>query len=310
MKILISRTDSIGDVILTLPLCGWIKRNIPHSEVHFLCQKLTIDIVRRARYVDQVHIWNGVLPGVDVIIHVFPKKEIAIVAKKQKIDIRIGTSHRLFHWTTCNQLINFSRKKSDLHEAQLNFRLLRGLGIDHLPSLDELVTLVAWENGKVQANFLSRGKFNVVFHIKSRRSAKEWKATNYMELALKLPTGRFNIILTGTALEGKMIKREIPQIFELSNTQDSTGKLSLSALMDLIESADGLLACSTGPLHIASICGTHSLGLYPKKRPMHAGRWGPIGSNSDFIEESEELRGKYLEIAPNVVLDKITSWLD
>jgi hypothetical protein len=33
---LVSRTDAIGDVVLTLPLCGWIKEACPGARVIFL----------------------------------------------------------------------------------------------------------------------------------------------------------------------------------------------------------------------------------------------------------------------------------
>jgi ADP-heptose:LPS heptosyltransferase len=39
-RIIISRTDSIGDVILTLPLCVWLKKQFPQTELIFLGQIL------------------------------------------------------------------------------------------------------------------------------------------------------------------------------------------------------------------------------------------------------------------------------
>lgn len=309
MKILISRTDSIGDVILTLPLCGWIKKNIPGAEVHFLCQKLTSEIIKQSIHVDQVHVWNGVLPDVDAIIHVFPNKEIAKQAKVQKIKIRIGTSHRLAHLFTCNRLVNFTRVKSELHESQLNFKLLKGLKIEKVPAISEMCELIGWKLLNEESSFLSKEKFNLIFHIKSRGSAKEWKASNYLSLANALPKDKFNIILTGTEAEGELIKKEIPAIFSIEGVTDTTGQLSLLELISLIGSANGLLACSTGPLHIASVSEIKALGLYPKQKPMHIGRWGPIGNNSSAIEETEESTDKYLGIDVDQVMNRIKSWV-
>lgn len=310
MKILISRTDSIGDVILTLPICGWIKKNIPGAEVHFLCQKLTIEIIERSAFVDQIHVWDGSLPDVDTIIHVFPKKEVAKAAKKKGIKTRIGTSHRLVHLITCNKLVNFSRIKSELHESQLNFKLLSALGVNTIPQLDEMPNLVGWEKQADHSKYLQRDKFNLVFHIKSRGSAKEWKSANYLEVAKKISSEKVNIILTGAEAEGDLIRTEIPEILELSGISDTTGKLSLKELISLIGNSDGLLACSTGPLHIAGISGINCLGLYPKKKPMHAGRWSPLGQKSYWIEEVTPSESKYLEIGAEEVLAELTSWWD
>jgi hypothetical protein len=39
---------------------------------------------------------------------------------RQKVQHRIGTSHRGFHFLTCNHKVNFTRKNAVEHEAQLN----------------------------------------------------------------------------------------------------------------------------------------------------------------------------------------------
>lgn len=309
MKILVSRTDSIGDVVLTLPLCGWIKKNILGAEVHFLCQALTEEVIAKSKYVDHVHIWDGRLPAVDVIIHVFPRKEIARAAKKSKIRTRIGTSHRLIHLATCNKRVHFSRIRSSLHESQLNFELLRPLGLKDIPNMGEMQTLVGWQTGTpMVSDFLPPDKFNVIFHIKSRGSAKEWKSTNYLALANLIASESINIVLTGTQAEGELIKEEIPEIFDLEHVTDTTGQLSLGQLVQLIEGSEGLLACSTGPLHIAGVSGTKCLGIYPSKRPMHPGRWSPLGRESQYLEERVESKSKYLDISVDEVLEKLINW--
>lgn len=310
MKILVSRVDNIGDVILTLPLCGWLKKNIENVEVHFLCKKLTYDIIKQSSYVDAIHIWEGgKLPEADVILHIFPNKEIAKQAKKQKIPTRVGTSHRIFHWLTCNKLVNFTRKKSDLHEAQLNFKLLKGIGFDETPDLNELQKFVGWNEVFPISPFIKKDKFNLIFHIKSRGSAKEWQSQNYLELAQKLPAEQFNIILTGTESEGVLIYQEISEIFNLPNVQSSIGQLSLDELIQLIKQADGLLACSTGPLHIAGVSNIHTLGLFPNQRPIHAGRWSPIGEKTEVISEEIASEERYLRISVEEVQKRILGWV-
>ena len=43
---------------------------------------------------------------------------------------------------------------------------------------------------------------------------------------------------------------------------DLTGQLSLSQLVELIAHCDGLVAASTGPLHLAAAFGIRAVGLY------------------------------------------------
>jgi ADP-heptose:LPS heptosyltransferase len=71
-----------------------------------------------------------------------------------------------------------------------------------------------------------------------------------------------------------------------SDVNDITGKMSLSEFMAFINLCDGLLACSTGPLHIAAALGKDALGIYSPMRPVHPGRWAPLGNKAKvFVEE-------------------------
>ena len=59
-KILISRTDSIGDVVLTLPLAGYLKQNYPGVKLGFLGRNYTQPIVKLATGVDEFFSWDEV----------------------------------------------------------------------------------------------------------------------------------------------------------------------------------------------------------------------------------------------------------
>ena len=57
--------------------------------------------------------------------------------------------------------------------------------------------------------------------------------------------------------------------------------------MTFISKADGLIAASTGPLHLAAALGIHALGIYPPIRPMHPGRWAPVGPGAKVFVKSQ-----------------------
>ena len=57
MTILVSRTDSIGDVVLTLPLVGAIKRYLPSSKVIFLGKSYTKAVIELCDDVDEFLNW-------------------------------------------------------------------------------------------------------------------------------------------------------------------------------------------------------------------------------------------------------------
>lgn len=290
-RIMISRTDSIGDVLLTLPICSWLKEKHLKSSILFLGNTYTRPIVDLYSSVDSFVNWDDFSSlskkeklkkwkelDIDVIIHVFPNKKIAQLAKKAKTKIRVGTSHRLYHFWTCNKRVSFTRKKSDLHESQLNYELLRALGLKEIPSLNAIIkTTKFFSIPKVSLpNGLSTLTDLTVLHPKSKGSALEWPIDRYFELAGVLAKQGRIIVFTGTKSEGEIFKKEIPKH---KNIIDATGLLSLSQLVLLISKAKNFVACSTGPLHIASYLGINTVGIYSSKRPIHPGRWGAIGSS-------------------------------
>ena len=70
--------------------------------------------------------------------------------------------------------------------------------------------------------------------------------------------------------------------------------MPLSEFITLISLCDGLVANSTGPLHIAAALGKDAIGIYPPMRPIHPGRWAPLGVHAQALvldKECSDCRG-------------------
>lgn len=143
---LICRTDNIGDLVLTLPLAGFLKQQFPGCRITFLVRGYAEAVARRCRFVDAVLTLEALTDpaaqlaagAYDVVLFAFPQRKLAQASKQAKIRWRVGTSHRLYHWLYCNKLAHFSRVHSPLHEAQLNFALLAPLGLNITPTLQQI----------------------------------------------------------------------------------------------------------------------------------------------------------------------------
>ena len=291
-RILISRTDSIGDVALTLPMCQAIRNQFPEAEIIFIGKNYTRPVVACFRAItdfwDIDELFNLPITSqleklqADCIIHVFPNKKLAFLAKKARIPLRIGTSHRVFHLFTCNERPNFTRKKSNLHESQLNFHLLAPLGINEVPSFETLQQLVQFNAIETELpSWLPQSKDEVIIlHPKSKGSALEWPLDKYMALATQLADSGKIVCFTGTEQEGIQFRHLIPLHDRII---DSTGKLSLEQLIYFISKSNALVACSTGPYHIAGLSGIHALGLFSIRKPIDPGRWRALGPKAEFV---------------------------
>lgn len=297
-NLIISRTDSLGDVILTLPTAGLMKKLYPDIKIYFIGRSYTQPLIEACRFVDEFINWDEVsnYPEAqqveffkslksDAIVHVFPDIKLAKVAYKSGIPIRIGTSHRYFHWLYCNKRLPIGRKKSDLHEAQLNLQLFSPLGAKKLYTLEEIPEFYDLSgtrpiNGQFK-EMLDSKRFNLILHPKSRGSAREWGLENFGELINLLPKDKFKIFVSGTNEDRKFLTPLLDKFKD--DIVDLTGKMSLFDFISFIGHADGMVAASTGPLHIAAAMGKKAIGLYAPMRPIHPGRWSPIGLRSAHL---------------------------
>ena len=292
-SIIISRTDSIGDIVLAMPVAGVLKKNFPGIKIALLGSIYTRDIANSCAHFDEfitledfyskdVFICNK-KPA--AIIHLTTNAQVAKRALELKIPRRIGTSSRLYHWWTCNQLVHLSRKNSGLHEAQLNLKLLKPLGIKQnfsLEEIPELYGLTRIEKLSTQYDYLlKKDKFNIIIHPKSQGNAREWPIKHFIQLINMLDQQDYNILLSGVEKERIFIN----EIVEKLNKRVTViaGVLSLGQFISLINQSDALLANSTGPLHIAAALGKNAIGLYPPLKPKDPERWGPVGEKSEVF---------------------------
>ena len=354
--ILISRTDSIGDVILTLPLAGLLRMRFPEAKISFLGMPYTRSIIESCTNIDLFIDWQQIKEqteedsikqirtlGFDIILHVFPRKEIARLAYKAGIPKRLGTTGRIYNWLYCNNLVPISRRNSNLHESILNLKLTRrvhGFIIDEKPvplneilidyktvdtdksggsikigiapelfintsnnnsisiSIDNIPALYGFVTKPIKditfGGLLNPDELNIIIHPRSKGSAREWGLNNYANLSRQLmskimlsTSHKVRVFITGTSEEGKMLHNE--GFFEIAgNVTDVTGKFSLNQFNQFIQCSDVLIAGSTGPLHIASALGKIAIGLFPPIRPMHPGRWAPIGIRAGYLVAEKE----------------------
>jgi len=320
-------------------MAGLLKKSIPDVEILFLGRTYTGPIVKASENVDHFVDWDDIMAlddhlqleefkklNLDVIFHVFPVKKITQLAKKAGIGIRVGTAGRLFNWGTCNRLVRFTRKRSDEHESQLNFKLLKPFGLPTTYPMNEMAELYGFKDvytlhEDVRAN-IKKDKFNLILHPLSKGSAREWGPDNFDKLIELLPQEQFQVFITGTEEEGSIVRSRL--IEPNPGVIDMTGKLKLDELVSFIAHADGLVAASTGPLHIAAALGKYAIGIYPPIKPMHPGRWAPVGKNASYfvVEKDcddcrksndcecirsiapEDVRDKLIEMAENKLVNK------
>lgn len=319
--ILINRVDAMGDVILALPACGLIKKYYPQCKIIFLGRTYTRSIAMTSIHIDEFmnrDDWNSMtsqgITGllhekqIDTVIHLLPAKEVIKACWKAKIKTRIGGMNKADYWLYCNRIVPFSRKKSRLSEAQLNIKLLAALNIKEIPARNEIYNYYGFSRiskcDPLLKELLDPQKFNLILHPLSNKNAKEWGLHNFSALIKLIDHTRIKLFITGSEKEKEVLA---PWIAEHSNEVTSlAGLLDTDQLIAFIKAADGLIASSTGPVHIAAATGIHTLGLYENRWTKRGERWGPIGKNAGFLECVQEDMDT---ITAAMVYEKIKDWL-
>lgn len=295
-SVILSRPDALGDAVVTTTTAGWIKHHAPATNLTVVIKEYTRAVWERCVHVDRILTLEELQQagergaadalrssGAGAIVHVFPHRSVAQWAKAAGIPRRIGTSHRWWHWTTCNERVAFSRKRSDLHEAQLNIRLLEPFGMPMPASVEALVPHIGLSappaSPEVRA-LVRPGVRNIILHP-LLGSGVGWGLHNFRALIAALDADRHHVILTGTANEAARYRPELP--VQAAHVTDAGGRLPLPALMELMGLCDALVAASTGPLHLAAALGIRTIGLYSMRRPIFPARWRPIGADAHAL---------------------------
>lgn len=301
--ILISRTDRLGDLILSLPFVETIKAWYPKCQVDVLTSLYASPILENNPSIDRiVRVQNDQLMvdklykkdllhrinlgEYQVVVALFPERRISQLFYKASIPVRIGTAGR-FHSVFFNTHIFHSRKENKKHEYKYNLDFLkffRGDTVIHKPRVylkeKEIRNAHRILNGSgVQGSF-------IVLHPGSSGSAEEWPLENFLNLYQYLDEKGFEIIISGSEKEGKKIRDKARQM-EI-DIRDITGETDLRTLAAVLSLAEVVVTNSTGSLHLSTAVGTKVVGLYPRSRVTSPRRWGPLGEGNRVIQPPDE----------------------
>ncbi|MBL0911648.1 MAG: glycosyltransferase family 9 protein [Bacteroidia bacterium] len=289
-RILLSRTDRLGDVLLCFPLAAFLKQVRPDIFIGFLGTSYTRALIEHCPHIDryedrETFLASAAIPDYGAILHLYPDLEVARKAAQLRIPVRVGIRNKIRMWPKLTHSILLSRSRSDLHEAELNLQLLRVFDTGKLPGLEEIR---AMELLRLPLPPHAPEKRRVILHPFSAGSAREWPLHRYTELVQLLQQRGFEVWISGSAEEKERISNWLSN--SRSQVRILSGSQSLTEFMNEIQQADALVACSTGPLHIAAALGKVAVGIYSPLRPIFARRWGPLGPFATALSVAEPCR--------------------
>jgi ADP-heptose:LPS heptosyltransferase len=303
-RVLVAKTTHLGDLIISLPMATALKQRDPDCTVIFLTNPCTVDVARCCPSVDEVYGEPSTEEGlvdllaslnVDIFIQVNNSRTNARAAHRAGIPVRIGSLFHAHNFALCTHLVAISRSFSRLNKRMLDLQHLLPLGI----KIDDPQVVA----GMAQIEPPSKQLFKYPDHFAQGRrtivlspalitaQAHQWPLESYSRLIHQLDAGKFHWFICGTPNDREQLLPLIERHSSESNVTDLVGRLTLTEFMSFISRCDGLVAGSTGPLHLAAALGLHTLGIF-QSRPTDIARWRPIGRSATIIHSDVRCRGE------------------
>lgn len=301
-KILLARTNNIGDLVLTIPTADAIKKKFPNCELVFLIRKYTEDLKNFFVNLDHYIIYEDLVAmgdkqasdflqqqQIDCFISFHDVPHILKLMKSAGVPIRIANLRKLRNWLYCNVLLNVSRRISNLHEVQLNMAFVQPLGITIPDDLSTVLPQIIPASGALRCGIKELdepdARFKLVLHPASNQHGREWPESYYVDLIKSLDPNKFQIFITGSEHE----KSRLPQLCAMrqENICNIMGRLTVKDWYSFLLQVDGLIAAGTGPLHMAGAMGTRTLGLFPPQKHIGPMRWQPVGKHVSYLMRNE-----------------------
>jgi len=302
-RILLTRIDRIGDVVLTTPAIEAVRQKFPKAHIAMLVAKGNQRLVQGNPFLNEVLIydkdkdqrswWKTLLYGLklrqhhfDLVVHFHSTNRMLWVSWLAHIPIRIGWDRRLA-WALTHPFVEHKRE-GKRHEAEYNFELLEPLEIKILPDLHKHVHLHQSQEDK--QSLIAKSPFHgqkpyAAFHVGASCPSRIWPAENFAKVASQLHHRHgFNIVLTGGGdciASAKKVQSHLDfPCFDL------TGKLSLGETISLLADAKLMVGNDSGPAHMGAALKCPVMSIFSRNDPgLSPTRWKPLGPGGFFIRK-------------------------
>lgn len=295
-RLLISRTDRAGDLLLTLPVFSAARAAWPSTELIAHVRSYTAPLVRGQPEIDEtiidpdqaglsglrrlVHLFREAAPDAAIIVH--PSPRVLLAAWFAGIPVRVGRASNAWQFLLNRRIVQH-RSRNERHEFQYNLELLTGLGL-------EPVEFTPWVQLRQKA--LSAGHEQLLasgwqpfsapaiicVHPGHGGSALNLDPEQYLDLCHRLLARKVSVVVTFGPGETELLP--LFKTLQHPRLHLVTGIPDLEVLAGLLHHVDAFAGGSTGPLHLAAALGKPTAAFFPPVPGMTPKRWGPVGNQS------------------------------
>lgn len=298
-RILIVRTDRIGDVVLSTPVISNVRAAFPRAHIEFMCAPATREVLEGNPWLNGVIVFDklgkhkSLMQSVrfalqlrkkdfDWALVLHPTQRVHIITYFARIPMRIGWDKKR-GWLLTHRLLH--RKQEGLrHESDYTLDILRALDVPII----ETSTFVPVKGAAIQSiekilrNANVTGKF-IVIHPSASCPSKRWPAAYFSQLAGLL---REKTALPVAVIASAGERACGDEIVAQNKVLDLRGLLTLSETAALLQKCALFISCDSGPVHIAASFNTPVISIFGRSDPgLSPARWKPLGESSVYIHK-------------------------
>ncbi|MBD3264806.1 MAG: hypothetical protein GF375_06865 [Candidatus Omnitrophica bacterium] len=300
-KILLVRTDRLGDVVLSTPAIKIIKDNFPSASISFLCQPSTREVLEGNPYLDEVIICDKYgkhrnIPGLcrliwsirrkkfDWAIILHPTNRVHIIAFLAGIPLRIGWDKKSAFLLT--RKLPHLKHKGIKHESEYNLDILKELGLTitspcfYFPNKESATQKVNLLLQKQKA----LSKKLVAVHPSASCASKRWPQIKFIRLIRLIKNDFPDVIIA--LLTSEKESQFADKIAEEKEILDLRGKLSIPEIGALLKKSILFISNDSGPVHISAALDTPVISIFGRNDPgISPRRWKPLGRDCFYLKE-------------------------
>ena len=303
-RILITRTDRIGDVVLSLPAIKAARKAFPDAYIAVMTQSRISDILKGNPYIDEVIIYDknkkhkGALKSFnfikwlrskkfDMVLNLHTTKRINLLCFLAGIPRRIGYARGKADFLLTDR-IKYAKKSGEKHEAEYSLDILRHIGINPEYSLPFIY--VQNEDEKKSAEMLAslgikNGERFIILHPGASCLSKMWPLENFAKLGdMLMENLKMKVMINlapdqaGLGKKVRDIMRNKPVLF--------CDQTTLGELAALFKKASLVISNDSGPAHIAAGVETPVISIFGRnQKGLSPVRWRPLGDKAKAMHK-------------------------
>jgi len=298
MRILLTRTDRIGDVVLSTPAIKAVRDRYPEAHIAFMVRPYAKDIVDGNPYLDEVIVYDKYGKNRSI----FDTVKFAFSLRRKKFDLAVmlhptNRVHLIAYLAGIPRRVGFDRKASIfltkkvvhlkqnglMHERDYTLELLSFAGIT---AKDKELFVPIHERDMKKAEELFE-EFHVGADVPiiavnpgAGCPSKRWKSENFAVVCDILAAGHKARILIISDMKNVKYARATAGAMKYEPV-NLTGRTTVGVLAAVLSKCSLLISNDSGPVHMACAVGTPVISIFGRNDPgLSPTRWGPTGGKS------------------------------